>query len=83
MSTASSAPDTSVDAIGDEAMGSPDGSAPRAPTTPSDTCVSYDSRVVMAGFSFGARAGSFDAPHSRSVSSNGAPLPRHLTALAW
>src|SRR5262249_62223565 len=49
ISTASSEPKMSVDVMGDETRASPEGSDPLARTTPSETRVSYERRVVMMG----------------------------------
>src|SRR5499427_7950808 len=49
ISTASSEPKMSVDVMGDETRASPEGSDPWARTTPSETRVSYERRVVMMG----------------------------------
>src|SRR5215468_1970146 len=54
ISTASSEPKMSVDVMGDETRASPEGSDPLARTTPSETRVSYERRVVMMGSFFKA-----------------------------
>src|SRR5262245_22083955 len=56
INTASSEPKMSVGVMGDETRASPEGSDPLARTTPSETRVSYERRVVMMGSFFKQRS---------------------------
>src|SRR5262249_40963474 len=76
ISTASSEPKMSVDVMGDETRASPEGSDPLARTTPSETRVSYERRVVMLGSFSLERRSSRDAPHPRSERSKKEPARR-------
>src|SRR5215831_13575573 len=66
----------SVDVMGDETRASPEGSDPLARTTPSETRVSYERRVVMLGSFSLERRSSRDAPHPTSERSKKEPARR-------